>query len=378
MRLTRGRWCTIPLLVAVSAGAQPAAPPTTQPSISSATPVTPPSTPPAADATSIGTGTCIERIPEGKTPPKLNETFPSRGKSGHAATLVVKVTHLKGEEVLPGGFRIADGEGLEALKRAHLTLPDPEGPARPVITRNSEGTETEVKLSVVPLPPEPGRHELTLPPLPISVARASGQVLTVCTKPHPITVEDPIANTPDPKPKPNPPPRRQLEEWELLKRLVYGGLVALVVGVVAAWLFTRWRKRPRPLPLPPPPRPAWEVALEELHDIRHAGLIRQQRFSEHFDRVSDAIRQYLGDRFGFDGLESTTREALTVLEKVTPPIESMDKVQAFLRQADLVKFARLTPSEDECELALSRGEEIVRSTMPRQGLVEGGTTRGAA
>jgi hypothetical protein len=363
------------LMLALPATAQTGAPPA--PASGVAVPAAATSALAASDSI---TGTCIERIPEGKTPPKLVESFPSRGKSGHAATLTVKVTHLKGEEVLPGGFRIAEGEGLEALKRAHLTLPDPEGPAGPVITRSAQGTETEVKLSLVPLPPEPGRHELTLPPLPISVARASGQVVTVCTKPHAITVEDPIANTPDPMPKPNPPPRRQLEEWELLKRLVYGGLVALVVGVIAAWLFTRWRKRPRAEPLPPPPRPAWEVALEELHDIRHAGLIRQQRFSEHYDRVSDTIRQYLGDRFGFDGLESTTREALTVLESVTPPIESMDKVQAFLRQADLVKFARLTPTEDECELALSRGEDIVRSTMPVAGVtpIGGVPERGAA
>jgi len=362
------------LLLALPAGAQTAAPagvPSQSPAAAASlapnapTPAARASAPPVTED-SISS-TCIERLPEGKAPPKLSESFPARGKSGHAATLTVKVTHLKGEEVLPGGFRIAEGEGLDALKRAHLALPDPEGPAAPVITRNPDGTETEVKVSVVPLPPEPGRHELTLPPLPISIARASGHVVTVCTKPHAITVEDPIANVPDPKPKLNPPARRQLEEWELLKRLVYGGLIALVVGVVAGWLFTRWRKRPRAAPLPPPPRPAWEVALEELHDIRHAGLIRQQRFSEHYDRVSDAIRQYLGDRFGFDGLESTTREALTVLETVTPPIESMDQVRAFLRQADLVKFANLTPTEDECELALSRGEDIVKSTMPAFG-----------
>ncbi|HEY6722765.1 MAG TPA: hypothetical protein VI197_02005 [Polyangiaceae bacterium] len=375
MKLRVSRWLPLALLLLAGAAAAQTAGPPAPASGAAAAPA--PALPAAGDSIS---GICIERVPEGKAPPKLVESFPSRGKSGHAATLTVKVTHLKGEEVLPGGFRIAEGEGLEALKRAHLTLPDPEGPAGPVITRSAEGTETELKLSLVPLPPEPGRHELTLPPLPISVARASGQVVTVCTKSHSITVEDPIANTPDPMPKPNPPPRRQLEEWEILKRLVYGGLVALIAGVIAAWLFTRWRKRPRAAPLPPPPRPAWEVALEELHDIRHAGLIRQQRFSEHYDRVSDAIRQYLGDRFGFDGLESTTREALSVLEKVTPPIESMDKVQAFLRQADLVKFARLTPTEDECELALSRGEDIVRSTMPTSGPAElrGVTARGAA
>lgn len=348
-----------PAPLAVTPGASPSA---SAPVAPTPPAVAPHSAPRTNDDTV--TTTCIERIPEGKQRPELKESFPSRGTSGHAAVLSVKVSHLKGEEVLPGGFRIAEGDALDQLNQSHLTLPDPQGPAAPVIRRNPEGTETTVELSLVPLPPKPGRHELTLPPLPISISRASGQVITVCTKPHTITIEDPIANTPDPKPKPNPEPRRQLEEWELLKRLVYGGLVALVVGIVAAWLFTRWRRRPKRLPPPPPPRPPWEVALEELHDIRHAGLIKQQRFSEHYDRVSDAMRQYLGDRYGFDGLESTTREALAVLADVTPPIEPMDKIRAFLRQADLVKFARLTPTEEECELALVRGEEIVRNTMP--------------
>lgn len=347
----------------VAAGAQPGA-------TTSATPLAQP--PPAASASPTPTapktesvsGTCIERIPEGKQRPKLGQSFPSRGTSGHGATLTVVVEHLKGEEVLPGGFRIAESAALEALEQSQLVLPDPEGPAGPVITRSPDGTRTEVKITLVPLPAEPGRHELTLPPLPITLARASGQVVTVCTKPHSIVVEDPIANTPNPKPKPNPAARRQIEEWVLLKQLVYGGLLALLVGLLAAWAFSRWRRRPRPVPPPPPPRPPWEVAFEELHDVRHAGFIRSHRYSEHFDRVSDTIRKYLGDRFGYDGLESTTREALAILTEVSPAIPVLDQIRAFMRQADLVKFARLTPTEEECEQALARGEEIVRSTMP--------------
>jgi hypothetical protein len=101
-----------------------------------------------------------------------------------------------------------------------------------------------------------------------------------------------------------------------------------------------------------------------LHDIRHAGLIKSHRYSEHFDRVSDTIRKYLGDRYEFDGLESTTREALTWLGTLPHPPEPLDKIKAFLRQADLVKFANLTPTEEECELALGRGEDIVRATRP--------------
>jgi hypothetical protein len=308
--------------------------------------------------------TCIQRITEGKKPPKLSEKFPTRGLSGHAATLEVTVDHLKGEEVLPGGFRITDGDARSALEAAYFFLPDPKGEAAPSVERTKQGTSTTVKVALVPLPKEPGRQTLELPPLPITIARANGEVITVCTRPHELVLEDPIANTPDPKPKPNPVPRRQLEEWVLLKQLVIGGLVALVVGMLAAWAISRWRRRPRPAKPGPPPRPPWEVALEELHDIRHAGLIKAHRYSEHFDRVSDTIRKYLGDRYDFDGLESTTREALALLGAMTPLPQPLDRIKAFLRQADLVKFANLTPTEEDCEQALARGEEIVRSTRP--------------
>jgi hypothetical protein len=101
-----------------------------------------------------------------------------------------------------------------------------------------------------------------------------------------------------------------------------------------------------------------------LHDLRHAGLTREGRFAEHFDRVSDIVRRYLGDRYGFDGLESTTREMLGELRGATPRIVVLDDIERFLRQADLVKFARLTPSEVECATALADADAIIERTVP--------------
>jgi hypothetical protein len=106
------------------------------------------------------------------------------------------------------------------------------------------------------------------------------------------------------------------------------------------------------------------VALEELFDVRHAGLVAEGRLAEHFDRVSDTLRKYLGARFGFDGLESTTREALSVLREVQPPVEPLESIESFLRQADLVKFAKIVPSAEDGELALVRAEHIVKNTLP--------------
>jgi hypothetical protein len=188
--------------------------------------------------------------------------------------------------------------------------------------------------------------------------------MTLCTAAHTITVEDPIANEPDPKPKPNPPPRRQLEEWTLAKHVTYAALIALVVGALVAFLVGRWLKRPRVVPPPPPPRPPWEVAFEALYDVRHSGLAGEQRFVELYDRTADIVRRYLGDRYGYDGLESTTREALTALRQVGLPMDTWVEIQIFMQDADLVKFARRAPTEAEFTAALERAEKIVARTRP--------------
>jgi hypothetical protein len=196
------------------------------------------------------------------------------------------------------------------------------------------------------------------------MARASGEVRTFCTAPHTVTLEDPIANVPDAKPKGNPRPLRQLEEWTAAKHAAIGAAVALAGALLGAWLYRLWRRRPKTAPPPPPPRPPWEIALEELFDAKVARLVEQGRYAEHFDRVSDAVRRYLGARYGYDGLETTTHEALAALHRVTPRIAVLHDVEAFLENADLVKFAKLTPSETECHAALGKAEDLVRRTMP--------------
>jgi hypothetical protein len=348
-----------------SASAAPSALPSALPAPTPTPAASPPVPPPAPAAPAAGE--CQEKLPAGKERPKLTEKLPSRGTSGHAFTLTLSVEHGKGETVLPGGLQLSqESAGLRALERQGLFLPDPDGGAGPALERTEQGDRvtTKLELSFVPLPPNPGRNSLEVPPLPVSIARASGDVIVLCTQRHQIVIEDPIANTSNPTPKPNPPARPQREEWTFLKNALLIGAIALVLGALLAWLLGKWMKRARPVPPPPPPRPPWEVALEELFDVRHAGLVAEGRLAEHFDRVSDTLRKYLGARFGFDGLESTTREALSVLREVQPPVEPLESIESFLRQADLVKFAKIVPSAEDGELALVRAEHIVKNTLP--------------
>jgi hypothetical protein len=298
------------------------------------------------------------------------DSFPQRGTSGYAATLHVVVSHGKGETVLPRGLELqAESDTAKALKNAGFALPDQDGGgaarlSSTVVDPKTGRSQTTLEVPLVALPPEPGRHALVLPPLPVSIARASNDVVTLCTKPHTILVEDPIASTPDAQPKPNPPARVQREEWVTLERALGWGTLGALVGSVLAWMAYRWAKRPKPVPPPPPPRPPWEVALERLDEVRHAGLLETQRFGVFFDRVNDAVREYLGARFGFDGLESTTDETLGALRRVPHFGLPLPEVAAFLQECDLVKFADVTPSLEECERALVQAERLVRATMP--------------
>ncbi len=341
---------------------------------------------PDASTTSAGNVSgCVESIPKGGQHPIVIDVFPIRGTSGWAATLAITVRHGKGERVLPAGLDLSAAiEAKKYLKTAGFAIPDQDGGAAAHLWTEPEMKDrgysvTHLDLPLVVLPEKPGRNAMELPPLPVAVQRANGEVATVCTHPHYIAVEDPTANTPHAEPKKNPPPRPQREEWTALKKALLWGSLGLIAGALLAYIAYRQLTKPKPPVPPPPPRPPWEVALERLDEVRHAGLLEVGRHAEYFDRVSDAVRGYLGARFGFDGLESTSDEILSALKRqavgfvrmdsgsdlnAPAPGIPLDDVRQFLAECDLVKFANLTPSPDQCASALSSGEHIVRSTMP--------------
>jgi hypothetical protein len=322
-------------------------------------------TPPPSAAPSL----CREALPEGHARPKTTEVFPDKVLSGYVATLEITVEHEAGETVMPGGAQVQlDSKEATELEHQGFILPSPKGPSRMGIERQTQAAPAKTKVSIplLVLAKDLEHRTLTLPSLPVSIARANGEVYNVCTTAHTITLEDPTSSTPNAMPKGNPPPRRQLEEWTALKQGLEIGSIALIAGALLAVLFLLWRRRPKRLPPPPPPRPAWEVAFEELGELRRGELVQQQRFGEHFDRASDVVRKYLGARFGFDGLESTTKEMVGELRSANVDIGTMNAVELFLRDADLVKFAKRTPTEAECWLVLDHAEGFVRSTLPAE------------
>ncbi len=311
---------------------------------------------------------CTEHVPEGAARPDVVEILPDSGLSGYAIPFTIIVGHGKGETVLPEGFHVrTDSDTGRALDAAGFVVPDPDGGSPASITREEKasGATTKLIIPIVALPPEAGRNEMILPPMPIAVQRASGSFVTVCTKPHRIRIEDPTANEADPKVKPNPPPRSQREEWALAKQVSIGVLIGAILTAIALVVWSWWKRRPRPVILPPKKLP-WVQAFEELAEIRESDLLAEGKADIYYERVSNTVRKYLGARYGFDGLERTTDEMKSILRRIRPPIEGFSEIVRFLEDSDLVKFARFMPSDTDCKAALARGQSIVHMTIPPQ------------
>ncbi|MEJ7732431.1 MAG: hypothetical protein WKG00_24900 [Polyangiaceae bacterium] len=245
---------------------------------------------------------CQEVVPPGATRPKLEETFPERTFSGYATDLLVIITHGKGETVLPEGVHVRSGsDAAKALAFYGFAVPEPDGGIAPALeTETAESSAvTRLRIPFVPLPVLAGEVNMELPPVPIAVARASGEVMTLCTSPHRIVVNEPVGNLQNPRVAPNPDPRAQREEWLAAKQALAIALLLTLLALALFFLVRRELRKPKGERTAPPRLP-WVVALEELAALRDGPLLAEGKKAELYDRASDCVRGYLGGRYGVE------------------------------------------------------------------------------
>lgn len=219
-----------------------------------------------------------------------------------------------------------------------------------------------------------GVHEIG--PIRVRITSAAGELIDLESNTSTIEVLSLLANEPDPQLKPpTEPVLVEQDDYRLL--IALGILLAIALGALLAWLFMRWwQKRDRPEPPPPPPPPPWETALTELHQLERgrAEAISEGRTEEWVDAVSDSIRAYLGRRFGFHGLESTTDEIADQLRRAKSlTIERQDAV-GFLGQCDLVKFAKASLADEASLTLIEEALTLVDQTRPSPVAQDGGAS----
>lgn len=158
-----------------------------------------------------------------------------------------------------------------------------------------------------------------------------------------------------------PPVDVAVRTWRVLYAL--GAVAALAL---LAWALRRYLKRPRAISeAPAKPLEPLEIRTRlALDQLRAEELPQKGRVREFYFRLSEIVRSYLGERYGFDALESTTPELLASLRRLHTPGLQMDALQSFANESDFVRYAKATVSPDTCKGALELAYSIVNTTTP--------------
>jgi len=157
----------------------------------------------------------------------------------------------------------------------------------------------------------------------------------------------------------NPPVDVAVRTW----RLLYALAIALAVAL-GAYGFMRWLKRPKPIALeaPKPVEPLEVRARKALDTLRAEDLPGKGRVREYYFRLSEIVRGYLGERYGFDALESTSPELLDSLRRLHTPGLPLEKLQDFVNESDFVRYAKATVDPNACKNAIELAYHIVQAT----------------
>ena len=156
-----------------------------------------------------------------------------------------------------------------------------------------------------------------------------------------------------------PPVDVPVRTWRLLIALA----VALGVGGLA-YSVMQYLKRPKPViaVAAAPPDPAHVRAKRALEALLSEDLAGRGKQRELYFRLSEIVRRYLGECYGFDALDLTTEELLGALRKRSTPGLDLTAFARECQEADLVKFAKLQPDMNACKTSVDAAIAMVQAT----------------
>lgn len=210
-------------------------------------------------------------------------------------------------------------------------------------------------------------EDVVIPPQKITAVDKDGNLAELMTKEAQVTVKSFIANEPEPALKEDAGLGEEVLEDDYLLLWIMGIIgAAALVALLTLVIRRLWAmRRPKSEPPPPPPRPAEEIALEKLEALKRSSLLAEGEIKEFHVRLSEAIREYLGNRYHFDSLELSSEELITALRRKHLSREELNLVLDFLGETDLVKFAKALPSIGVSEDMLAESFRFVAQTTPK-------------
>jgi hypothetical protein len=135
--------------------------------------------------------------------------------------------------------------------------------------------------------------------------------------------------------------------------------IAFFVGLITAKL---WKNRAVLIPSTPPV-PPHVIAFQALQSLMDKGLLEKDKCKPFYTELSLILRTYLEGRFNLNAPDETTEEIVQELSR-SPELSGTQRniLQEFMRQADMVKFAKGHPDQPTMESAFNTTKQFVEET----------------
>ncbi len=141
---------------------------------------------------------------------------------------------------------------------------------------------------------------------------------------------------------------------------IMGIIILCVVIGIFAYRFVKRLKgaATQTKPLPPP----WIEAIAAIDSLPVKEWLSRRLFKKYYYALSEILKRYIERRFEFNAVEQTSTEIIEHLRLHKIPIR--EDFGRFFDRADLVKYAKYTPPQDELHTAAETVKTLVEKTKP--------------
>ena len=146
------------------------------------------------------------------------------------------------------------------------------------------------------------------------------------------------------------------------------GIVALLLTAAALYFFV-FRKKKLSAEEERKKLPPFERAIQDLKDLQNSKYLIESQHKAYYTRLTDIVKEYLEDEVHILAKESTTDELLAKINdlqqngKLHLSAETISNLKRVLQNADLVKFAKSKPSDNNAEYDRETIENVVIKTQ---------------
>lgn len=151
--------------------------------------------------------------------------------------------------------------------------------------------------------------------------------------------------------------------WSDIAPLVYSLIAMLILGAAAVFFVIRYRDNKPIIKIIKiePKLPPHQAAMKKIEEIKADKQVQREDPKLYYTELTEVLRTYIKERFGFNALEMTSAEIIEHLMQQKDQ-QSIDDLKNLFATADLVKFAKYAPLMNENDMNLVNAVDFINQT----------------